>query len=97
MSDSVQATVYLQLEPVHNYLPRDNPQSLIGAKVVGLTQKKAAKPRGGTVEVKLTIQVPKGAFLPLRPEAVIVIPQELTQAHPITVDATDPNESDTDQ
>lgn len=94
-SDSVQATVYLQLQPeYHHFLGRDTAAGIVGAKVVGSTQNRAQKPKPGTVEVKLTVELPKGAFLPLRPEAVVVIPETLTQPHPITVEALDPTEQD---
>lgn len=96
MSESVKATVYLQVQPDYwNYADRDDIKSIRGAKVVGSTQNKATKPKPGTVEVKLTIEVPKGAFLPLRPEAVVVIPESLTNPHPVVVEALDANESET--
>lgn len=99
MSDTVKATVYLQVEPVYGYWAKqrreyDTPEALEGAKVVGYTLNKAQKPRAGTVEVKISIELPKGAFLPLRPEAVIVIPETLTQPHPVVVEAEDANGSE---
>lgn len=60
------------------------------AKVVGLTQKRPESPRRGTVTVKLTLRIPESAFLPLRPEAIVVIPDEMTQANPIEVIAQEP-------
>jgi hypothetical protein len=41
--------------------------------------------------VKLTVRLPKQAFLPLRPEAVIIIPAERIIATPIEVTAEDPS------
>ena len=94
---AVRATVYLQLEPQYTYWAKnrrefDKPESIEGAKVVGYTLNKPQKERPGTVEVKITVEIPKGAFLPLRPEAVIVIPESLTQPHPLEVEALDANE-----
>lgn len=84
---SVDATFYAQVEP--EYGRWDN-ESVIGAKVVRISQKKPASPIGGTVTVKLTIRVPKVAFGPLAPEAIVVVPTDLTEAHPITVTAEEP-------
>lgn len=99
MSETVKATVYLQVQPEYAWWAKnrrqfDKPDSIDGAKVVGYTQNKAQKPRPGTVEVKITIELPKGAFLPLRPEAVVVIPESLTQPHPVEVEALDANDAE---
>lgn len=93
MSDTVKATVFLQVAPERaNFYSADRPESVTGAKVVGSTQKKSQKPQGGTVEVKLTIEIPVSAFLPLRPEAIVVIPDSLVHSHPIEVEALDAND-----
>ena len=96
-NETVRATVYLQVQPEYTYWAKnrrefDKPGSIEGAKVVGSTQNRSQKPKPGTVEVKITVEIPKGAFLPLRPEAIVVIPGVLTQPHPITVEAEDANE-----
>jgi hypothetical protein len=83
-----QTSFYVQIEP--EFFGNDNPQ-VRQIKAVGLTQKRPRAQRGGTVMVKLTIEVPDGAFLPLRPEATIVIPEGMTVAEPITVEAEDPS------
>ncbi|MFF9565751.1 hypothetical protein ACF1AJ_20550 [Leifsonia sp. NPDC014704] len=97
--NSVRATVYLQVQPEYKRwygtANRDTADAIDGAKVVGSTQNKSQKPKPGTVEVKITIEVPKGAFLPLRPEAVVVVPESMTQPHPVEVEALDANEEDT--
>lgn len=95
-SETVKATVYLQVQPEYSWQAKqyrqfDTPNAIQGAKVVGSTQGKSQKPKPGTVEVKITIEVPKGAFLPLRPEAIVVIPEALTTPHPIEVEAEDAN------
>jgi hypothetical protein len=87
----VPATVYLQLEPDWNY-SRSN---VIGAKVVRHSQKKPVRPVGGSVTVKMTIHVPRGAFLPLQPEAIVVIPENMTMTEPVHVEALPP-EDETD-
>jgi hypothetical protein len=93
--ETVRATVYLQVAPDRNtYMPADDVRSIAGAKVVASTQGKSSKPKAGTVEVKLTIELPKAAFLALRPEAVVVIPATLTQPHPVTVEAVDAHDTE---
>ncbi|WP_065961235.1 hypothetical protein [Curtobacterium sp. UCD-KPL2560] len=93
---TVKATAFLQIEPEWpSYLgagDRDNPASVRGAKVVAVTQRRSPKPRAGVLEVAVTVEIPASAFVPLRPEATIVIPADLTIAHPVVVEATDPNE-----
>lgn len=98
MSQTVRAIVYLQVQPEYTWRAKqsrrfDEPEALEGAKIVGYTQNKAQKPKPGTVEVKVTVELPKGAFLPLRPEAIVVIPETLTTPHPVTVEAGDANEA----
>lgn len=99
MTETVKATVYLQVQPEYSWWAKnrrefDNPKAIEGAKVVGSTQNKSQKPKPGTVEVKITVELPKGAFLPLRPEAIVVIPESLTQPHPVEVEAQDANEGE---
>lgn len=93
--DAVRATVFLQVAPeVATYLSEDHPRYIQGAKVVQATQSRSKKPRGGTVEVKLTIELPRATFLPLRPEAVVVVPSSMTAPHPVEVEAFDVNEEE---
>lgn len=91
---TVTTTAYLQIEPVwaSYHSSRDNPEAVYSAKVVGLTQKRSKQPRPGTIEIKVSIEIPTGAFVPLQPEATIVIPEGLTIPHPVVVEAADPNE-----
>ncbi len=92
---TIKTTGYLQIEPDWNDYyshDRDDPSYLRGAKVVGVTQKRSRQPRAGVVEIAVTIEIPSSAFVPLRPEATIVIPEGLTIQHPVVVEAADPNE-----
>jgi hypothetical protein len=92
--DTVRATVYLQVQPEFSRFDRDSPAGVRAAKVVGSTMNRSQHPKPGTVEVKITIELPKAAFLPLRPEAIVIIPESLTTPHPVEVEALDPNESE---
>ncbi len=88
----VDATFYAQVEPDWSrYVYGDGEKLLEGAKVVQITQKRPTRPRGGTVLLKLTVRVPAGAFLPLRPEAVVTIPDGMTVTTPVEVVAEDPS------
>jgi len=92
-NDTVRATVYLQVAPeINRWASEDSVHRIGGAKVVNSTQSRARKPQAGTLEVKLTVEIPKAAFLPLRPAAVVVVPESMTQPHPIEVEAQDANE-----
>lgn len=93
-TETVRATVYLQVQPEYKrwIADRSKPEAIDGAKVVRSTQKRSASPEPGTVEVKLTIELPKTAFTPLAPEAIVIVPDSLTTPHPIEVEAADANE-----
>lgn len=91
---SHKATFYLQLEADVNqrYIGGEHREAVTGIRAVAITQKRPTRPRSGAVITKLTIQVPDGAFLPLRPEAVVVIPEGMTELSPIQVEAIDPHD-----
>ena len=84
---SHEAEFYVQIE-AELYGP--DPGRVRDIKAVALTQKRPQRQRSGTVMVKLRVRVPDGAFLPLRPEAIIVIPDGMTIAAPIEIEAVDP-------
>jgi hypothetical protein len=88
--DSHDTTVYLQVEPVFWKWGNTDDPSLSSIRAVRMTQKRPAKQKPGTVMVKLTLRIPDRAFLPLRPEATIVIPEDLIAVESITVEAGDP-------
>lgn len=83
------ATFWATVEPTWN---RWDNERLAAIKVTKVTQSKPNRSaRLGTVTVKLTLDIPDAAFLPLRPEAIIVVPEDMVAANlPITVEATDP-------
>jgi hypothetical protein len=92
MSDYQDATFYAQVEPEWGYgRDANGERRLAGAKVARITQKRPGSPIAGTVMVKLTIRVPRSAFLPLRPAAVVVIPEDMTVTTPVEVVAEDPS------
>lgn len=89
----VRATTYLQIEPEWSY----NGQDVWGAKVIRSTQRDPKEnQKGGTVLVKITVDLPAAAFKPLQPEAVVVVPEHLTLVKPIEVEADDPRPDEPD-
>lgn len=84
------ATFYVQIEPEfrRSYYGDDN-LVVTSIKAVGITQKRPTKQKPGTVLTKLTLQIPDAAFLPLRPEAIVVIPDSMTTFEPVVVEAED--------
>lgn len=86
------ATFYIQLEPSYGWGidPRTGEKRIVGAKAVGLTQQRPGKPKPGTIAVKLEVEVPEAFFLPLRPAAVIALPEDLgVLSTPVQVQAID--------
>lgn len=71
-TDYVDAECYAQVEPIWGYGSAGLARSLRGASVVRLTQSHPRQPIGGTVLVKLTVRLPRSAFLPLSPAPVVV-------------------------
>lgn len=91
MSNTVTATFYAQVEPEWGYgNDGKGNRPVYGAKITRVTQKRPESPLGGTVMLKLAVQIPKAAFLPLQPEATIVIPLDLVETTPIEVEAEVP-------
>ncbi|GEM_PF-965930 len=91
----IDVPVYLQVEPRrrgYNYDTGRNDGPARYAAVVATTTKRPTKPRAGVVVVKVTLRIPVAAFEPLRPEAVVVIPTDLTDPHPVEVEAQDPTD-----
>jgi len=91
MADYVDATFYAQVEPrwYSDWRMRDGKEP-DGAAVLRISARAPRRPIGGTITVKLTIRIPAAAFMPLRPEAIVVVPESMTEANPIIVEALDP-------
>jgi hypothetical protein len=93
---SVDAPVYLQVEPIFARYksPVEDERRLQGARVKRMTLTRPDRPLGGSVLVKVVLRIPAGVFYPLRPEAVVVIPESLTEVNAIEVVASDPHADD---
>ena len=87
--NQIDAVFYAQVEP--EFTRSFGEDHVRSAKVVGVTQKRPDRPRRGVVVVKLPIRIPEAAFLPLHPEAIVVIPEDMTAPYPIEVEAGDPS------
>lgn len=90
----VDATFYVQMTPEFSRFFSDTAGNKIleGAKFARATIKAPERQQSGTVLLKLTVSLPAGAFLPLAPEAVVVIPEGMTMTAPVQVVASDPND-----
>lgn len=87
------ATFYVQIEPEwSSYANREGERALTGIKATAITQKRPTRPRHGAVLTKLTVRIPDAAFLPLRPEVIVVIPEDMVVTSPIEVEAGNPDD-----
>lgn len=88
---SVDVPVYLLVEPTWKdrrwFGDSQGRPILEGGKVVKHTQSKPSIQREG-VAVKITLRIPAGAFLPLQPEAIVVLRE--TDIETIVVEAEAP-------
>lgn len=93
--ETVTATVYLVAEPRwRTWLTDDQDRPILeGARIIKATQSRPSVPREGVI-LKLALEIPAGAFLPLQPEAVIRVSLDDTET--IRATARDPREGETD-
>lgn len=94
---SVDVPVYLLVQPEWKdryYSDAQDRPILKGAKVVKHTQQKPRVDREG-VAVKITLRIPAGAFLPLQPEAIVVLRE--TDIETIIVEAEAPELDDEEE
>lgn len=72
---------YLQVKPTRwSWAGADRPRRPIEGKIERCTTKKPQHPVGGTVLVKLTLDVADEAFMPLEPKVEVKIPAIHTTA-----------------
>lgn len=90
---TVTAPAYLQVEPTFKSWvgasQRDEESSIAGARVVNVTQTRPTKPKPGAIILKVNLQISVAAFVSLKPEATVVIPESLTTPVPVVVEAAD--------
>jgi hypothetical protein len=94
VSATVDATFYVQIEATRTRWRTNaaGEPAVDSAKAVRITQSRPRTQAPDTVMVKLTVRLPVAAFDPLRPEAVVVVPESLTEAAPVEVVAIDPHD-----
>jgi hypothetical protein len=76
----VRTTVYLQVVPRWRKRYSGGDAVLDAIKVERVTDRQPKKPLAGAIVTKLTLDIADAAFLPIRPEAVVTIPVDHTQA-----------------
>lgn len=77
--NTVKATAFLIIEG-HRYLAVFDESEVAGARVTGVRQNTPKKLDKDQIAIKVTFEVPKAAFEPLMPEAVIVVPESMIAA-----------------
>lgn len=92
----VEATFYAQVVPTfgtrYDRTLGTRVDTVSKVRVLAITQSRPAKPKG--VVVKLTLRFNEEAFLPLKPAAVIDIPDSLVHmAQVVDVEAEDENDA----
>ena len=85
MNETVDATGYLILRGVRS---RYGDKSVHTAKFGRTVQSAPGRLERDDVAVKITVRLPSAAFDPLRPEALVIVPEELVQ-RPVVVEAVD--------
>lgn len=63
-----------------------------GSRVVAMRANRPSKLVKDQIAVKVTVRVPEDAFNPLTPEAVIVVPSDLTLRAPLEIEAVEPGD-----
>lgn len=87
--DTVTATAHLIIKGKRrDWAPVNGKFIITGARIVGARTNKPTKLGEDEIVVKVQVQLPKQAFEPLEPEALIVVPEELIQ-HVVEVEATE--------
>lgn len=95
MSEFIDVEAYLSIEPVWSRWNKtaDGHPYPEGGRITGVTKKApAGRQAPGTLVTKIKLRIPIGAFLPLRPEAVITIPEGLLVGKAIEAEALDAHE-----
>lgn len=82
MAETFSPSGYLVIEPIRSRYSGN----AVGAKLARITQKRPTSLPNGAVAVAITVQLPAAAFEPLKPAALIVVPEELVQ-HEVTAEA----------
>ena len=96
MPDTVRATAYLVIEGKRNqYLRADQETGLRpledAARVAEMRVNRPRVLKRDQIAVKVTVEIPKAAFDPIAPAALIVVPDDLVIHGPIEVQAEAPD------
>lgn len=81
-SSYIEGDAYLQIR-------RHQHWSQSELRIMRATQRRPEVIEPGCVVVKIRLRMPLAAFLPLQPEAVVTVPEDLVQ-HPVEAEAVQP-------
>lgn len=82
----MKTTFYLQFEGERSHHHTDRIGRIVARRI---SQNKPSRPASGSVVVKMTVDMPEEAFLPLEPLVDIVIPLDRTMPVSVTVEEPD--------
>lgn len=90
------ATTHLVLEARRQTWGPNDPDTGLkpveSVRVVAARSRRPEKLARDQIAVKVTVQIPASAFDPLRPTALVVVPESLIHRAPIEVEAADATE-----
>ena len=93
MTDHVDVTFYVQIEPEWGVARGDEHPPVRSASAVNMTKRRpTGTQKQGTIMAPITMRIHKTAFMPLSPKIVVTIPDHLISAVPIEVEAGDGTE-----
>ena len=73
-------TAYLQIEPTfRRWVDQSGRHGVASVTAKRVSKKRPTAPLPGTMLVKITLEIPDEAFMPLEPKATIVVPLEHTE------------------
>lgn len=93
-----ETTVFLQVEATGftnrwDHSTRTNVDDIRGLRVAAINQKRPDKPKPGCIVVEVKIRMPIAAFLPMKPTAIVDIPDTFTAAAALIEVDSDVNET----
>jgi hypothetical protein len=86
MAEYVDATAFIVVKAQRGAYRINGKRPVYSAKITQSRQSRPPKLGAEEVAVKVTVRLPKAAFDPLEPEALVVVPEELVQ-HVVEVEA----------
>lgn len=101
MTSTVRATTYLILDATRTRWGSADPETGLkpveSVRVAASRVNRPAVLERDQIAIKVTVEVPTGAFDPITPAALVVVPEDLIDRRPIDVEAEDATEAGGDR